>query len=33
MRGRVVVDLRNVFDPAAMLAAGLDYSSIGRPPE
>ena len=32
MRGRVVVDLRNVFDPAAMLAAGLDYSSIGRPP-
>jgi UDPglucose 6-dehydrogenase len=31
MRGRVVIDLRNVFDPAAMLAAGLAYSSIGRP--
>jgi UDPglucose 6-dehydrogenase len=31
MRGRVVIDLRNVFDPAAMLAAGLDYTSIGRP--
>ena len=31
MRGRVVVDLRNVFDPAAMRAAGLDYTSIGRP--
>jgi UDPglucose 6-dehydrogenase len=31
MRGKVVVDLRNVFDPEAMLAAGLDYSSIGRP--
>ena len=31
MRGRVLVDLRNVFDPDAMLAAGLDYSSVGRP--
>ncbi len=31
MRGRVVVDLRNIYDPAAMQAAGLDYSSIGRP--
>jgi UDPglucose 6-dehydrogenase len=31
MRGKVVVDLRNVFDPAAMLEAGLDYSSVGRP--
>ena len=32
LRGdQVVVDLRNVFDPAAMLAAGLDYTSIGRP--
>ena len=27
----VVVDLRNVWDPAAMRAAGLRYSSIGRP--
>ncbi len=31
MRGIVVVDLRNVFDPAAMTAAGLRYSAIGRP--
>ena len=31
MRGRVVVDLRNVFDPAVMFSAGLDYHSIGRP--
>jgi UDPglucose 6-dehydrogenase len=32
MRGNVVVDLRNVYDPAAMRAAGFDYHSIGRPP-
>jgi UDPglucose 6-dehydrogenase len=31
MRGRVVVDLRNVFSPEAMGEAGLEYSSIGRP--
>ncbi|MBC7799467.1 MAG: UDP-glucose/GDP-mannose dehydrogenase family protein, partial [Gemmatimonadaceae bacterium] len=31
MRGRLVMDLRNVFDPAAMAAAGLDYRGIGRP--
>ncbi len=31
MRGRVVVDLRNVFSPSAMREAGLIYSSIGRP--
>jgi len=31
MRGRVVVDLRNVYDPAAMRQAGLDYHAIGRP--
>jgi UDPglucose 6-dehydrogenase len=30
MRGRVVVDLRNVFDPLAMRQAGLVYSCIGR---
>jgi UDPglucose 6-dehydrogenase len=30
MQGRVLVDLRNVYDPQAMRAAGLDYSSIGR---
>jgi UDPglucose 6-dehydrogenase len=32
MRGRVVVDLRNVYDPAAMQQAGISYHSIGRPP-
>ncbi len=30
MRGRVMVDLRNVFDPAAMRAAGFSYHGIGR---
>jgi UDPglucose 6-dehydrogenase len=30
MRGTVVVDLRNIYDPAAMRAAGLDYHSLGR---
>jgi UDPglucose 6-dehydrogenase len=30
MRGRVVVDLRNVFDPAAMREAGFAYHGIGR---
>jgi UDPglucose 6-dehydrogenase len=31
MKGSVVLDLRNVWDPAAMRAAGFTYSSIGRP--
>jgi UDPglucose 6-dehydrogenase len=31
MAGNVVVDLRNVYEPAAMRAAGFDYSSLGRP--
>jgi len=30
MRGRLIMDLRNVFDPVAMVAAGLDYRGIGR---
>ena len=30
MAGHVVVDLRNVYDPAAMRAAGFTYHSIGR---
>ena len=30
MRGRLLMDLRNVFDPAAMHAAGFDYRGIGR---
>jgi UDPglucose 6-dehydrogenase len=31
MRGDAILDLRNVWDPAAMRAAGLRYTSIGRP--
>ena len=31
MKGDVVLDLRNVWDPVAMRAAGFVYSSIGRP--
>jgi UDPglucose 6-dehydrogenase len=31
MRGRVIVDLRNVYDPAAMRQAGFAYHGIGRP--
>ncbi len=30
MAGRVVVDLRNVYDPAHMTARGFDYHCIGR---
>jgi UDPglucose 6-dehydrogenase len=31
MRGRVMVDLRNVYDPAAMRQAGFEYHCVGRP--
>jgi UDPglucose 6-dehydrogenase len=31
MRGRAVVDLRNVFRPDEMAEAGFDYTSVGRP--
>ncbi|MCQ8280042.1 UDP-glucose/GDP-mannose dehydrogenase family protein [Acetobacteraceae bacterium KSS8] len=31
MRGRLVVDLRNIWDPHAMRDAGFTYHSIGRP--
>ena len=31
MRGKVVVDLRNIFDAEAMQQAGFSYHSIGRP--
>ncbi len=31
MRGRVVVDLRNVYDPVAMRETGFTYVGIGRP--
>lgn len=30
MRGRIMVDLRNVYEPDDMKNEGLDYSSIGR---
>jgi len=30
MRGNVVVDLRNVFDPKALRDAGFQYHGIGR---
>jgi UDPglucose 6-dehydrogenase len=26
-----MIDLRNVYDPAAMAAAGFEYASVGRP--
>jgi UDPglucose 6-dehydrogenase len=31
MRGDVVVDLRNIYDPVAMRRAGFQYHGIGRP--
>lgn len=31
MRGRVIVDLRNAFDPVAMRLAGMTYHGIGQP--
>jgi UDPglucose 6-dehydrogenase len=31
MKGRVLLDLRNVYDPPAMREAGFTYHSIGRP--
>ncbi|MDD2705184.1 MAG: UDP-glucose/GDP-mannose dehydrogenase family protein [Acidocella sp.] len=30
MRGNIIIDLRNVFDPQALRAAGFVYSGIGR---
>ncbi len=30
MRGNVIIDGRNIFDPERVLAAGLDYTGIGR---
>jgi hypothetical protein len=29
-RGKVLVDLRNVYDPEAMRQAGFEYHGIGR---
>jgi UDPglucose 6-dehydrogenase len=31
MRGRVLIDLRNIYDPTAMRQAGFVYHGIGRP--
>ncbi len=31
MRGGALIDLRNVYDPADARAAGLNYTSVGRP--
>ena len=31
MRGNVLVDLRNVYDPVAMQQVGFDYHCVGRP--
>jgi UDPglucose 6-dehydrogenase len=31
LRRPIVVDLRNIYEPAEMIAAGFSYSSIGRP--
>ncbi len=31
MRGKVLVDLRNVYDPVAMQQVGFDYHCVGRP--
>ncbi len=31
MRGKLVIDLRNLYEPAAMRGAGFHYTSIGRP--
>ncbi|HZS11515.1 MAG TPA: UDP-glucose/GDP-mannose dehydrogenase family protein [Nitrospirales bacterium] len=32
MRGLVFIDLRNVYEPAKVAAAGFRYISVGRPP-
>ena len=32
MKAPVMIDLRNIYDPQEMAAAGFDYASIGRPP-
>jgi UDPglucose 6-dehydrogenase len=30
LRGNVLVDLRNVYDPETMRAAGFEYHAVGR---
>jgi UDPglucose 6-dehydrogenase len=31
LRRPIMIDLRNVYEPRDMIAAGFSYSSIGRP--
>ena len=31
LKGNVVVDLSNIYDPADMAKRGFEYSSVGRP--
>ena len=31
MKGRIVVDLRNIYDPSAMRGSGFSYHCVGRP--
>jgi len=31
MAGKVLVDLRNIYEPLQMKAVGLSYVSVGRP--
>ena len=31
MKAPVMIDLRNIYDPDEMVAAGFDYTCIGRP--
>ncbi|QHM92233.1 UDP-glucose dehydrogenase family protein [Acetobacter pasteurianus] len=31
MQNKIIVDLRNIFDPAVMRASGFSYLSVGRP--
>ena len=31
MRQPLIVDLRNIFDPAQVAKAGFAYTSVGRP--
>jgi UDPglucose 6-dehydrogenase len=31
MRGRLIYDVRNLLDPDAVRAAGLEYIALGRP--
>jgi len=32
MKAPVMIDLRNIYDPEEMSAAGFSYASVGRPP-